>query len=376
MILVDSHWDIYSAFIFFLASIFFIGYLSRKIGLGDKLGLMLYCYHTIFSCVYFGYVSTFGGDAAQYIIPGSVFHGREFALGTIALVHFCELLQEIGFSNLGIWLLFNSFGSIGLVYIASVLMDVANRGHLSRNLVLVFIFLPSVSFWSAGVGKDAISFMAIGLALYAALNFVKRIPLLILAIAFMLLVRPHMAGMMVIAVVISVALSKQINFIPRLIVGAIGLGVAAIMIPFALNYAGVSEDASNLGEYIDARANSNQDGGSSLDIASLPLPLQMFTYLFRPLPFEVRSITQLLASIDNMVLLYLCYVAFKARAIVRNLTLPGNRVFMWWYVLIAWVLLSMTTANLGIAMRQKWMFAPILIFLLISIIAASESKNK
>lgn len=49
---------------------------------------------------------------------------------------------------------------------------------------------------------------------------------------------------------------------------------------------------------------------------------------------------------------------------------------MWWYALIAWVLLSMTTANLGIAMRQKWMFVPVLVFLLISIIAASENINK
>jgi hypothetical protein len=39
------------------------------------------------------------------------------------------------------------------------------------------------------------------------------------------------------------------------------------------------------------------------------------------------------------------------------------------------VLLSMTTANLGIAMRQKWMFTPILIFLLISIIAAAQEKT-
>jgi hypothetical protein len=35
----------------------------------------------------------------------------------------------------------------------------------------------------------------------------------------------------------------------------------------------------------------------------------------------------------------------------------------------------MTTANLGIAMRQKWMFTPILIFLLISMLAAAEKKR-
>jgi hypothetical protein len=39
---------------------------------------------------------------------------------------------------------------------------------------------------------------------------------------------------------------------------------------------------------------------------------------------------------------------------------------MWLYVLLTWVVLATTTANLGISMRQKWMFTPVLVFLLIS----------
>jgi len=107
----------------------------------------------------------------------------------------------------------------------------------------------------------------------------------------------------------------------------------------------------------------------------MSLPVQMFTYLFRPLPFEARSVTQLLASLDNMLLLYLLFVGFKARAKIKKLQFNGNRVFMWCYVGISWVILSMTTANLGIAMRQKWMFVPILIFLLISFLVAIEKRR-
>jgi hypothetical protein len=39
---------------------------------------------------------------------------------------------------------------------------------------------------------------------------------------------------------------------------------------------------------------------------------------------------------------------------------------MWLYVLITWTVLAVTTANLGISLRQKWMFAPVLMFLLLS----------
>ena len=162
----------------------------------------------------------------------------------------------------------------------------------------------------------------------------------------------------------------------RLTIGIIGLVAGVVMIPFAFKYAGLEVDASNLESYIETRQGYNQQGGGGVDISSMSLPMQMFTYMVRPLPFEAKSIPQLLAALDNMLILYLLFIGMKARLSVKNLQLTGNRVFMWWYVGICWVLLSMTTANLGIAVRQKWMFAPILIFLFISIIAAVQEKKK
>jgi len=40
------------------------------------------------------------------------------------------------------------------------------------------------------------------------------------------------------------------------------------------------------------------------------------------------------------------------------------------------VVLAMTTANLGIAIRQKWMFAPMLIFLLISLVGKNRNHSQ
>ncbi|MFA0087035.1 hypothetical protein [Vibrio sp. 10N.261.51.F12] len=373
--LINTHYDVYIAFALFLLSFWLIFNISKQVLVGTKLGTILYLYHSLFSVVYFGFVSNYGGDVGHYLIKGGVFDGRGFALGTVGLVQLCRLLQDIGISNLGIWILFNLMGAIGLIYVAGSLYSITSKKSFSRRIALVFLFLPSLSFWSAGVGKDAISFLAMALALYSAIYFSKRIHLMIIAILLMLFVRPHMAGMFIIAIVLSSVLQKEIPLLTRLTIGGLGLGVAAILIPFALNYAGVNEDASNLGEYVKGRAQANLHGGGAVDIASMPLPLQMFTYLFRPLPIEARSITQLLASLDNVFLLYLAYLGFKSRSVVRNIVLEGNRHFMWFYVLLAWLILSMTTANLGISVRQKWMFTPMLVYLLLSYIAAREKIN-
>lgn len=47
---------------------------------------------------------------------------------------------------------------------------------------------------------------------------------------------------------------------------------------------------------------------------------------------------------------------------------------MWFYAVGTLIILSLTTANLGIAIRQKWMFVPMFIYLFISAIAYSKAN--
>ena len=46
-------------------------------------------------------------------------------------------------------------------------------------------------------------------------------------------------------------------------------------------------------------------GGSSLDISGMSPPMQLATYLYRPLPFEAHNVTALAASLENVFLLLL-----------------------------------------------------------------------
>ena len=123
-------------------------------------------------------------------------------------------------------------------------------------------------------------------------------------------------------------------------------------------------------------------GGSSVDITNMSLPVKLFTYAFRPLPFEAHNLTSLAGSLDNTVLLLVfimgAWVIFKKRGVV--FPRAQNRVFLWAYGLLSWGLLAMVTANLGIAVRQKWMFLPMLLFLLMSRLghrqAAPEQRSR
>lgn len=379
MSLIDSPVQLASTLLVFLAGLFISLAVGKRLRIAPRRAFLLYTWHSLFCLVYTIYAISNGADALVYYLKAS--NGEfMFSVGTGAVVSIATLfVTGLNLSFLGACLLFNIFGSIGLLaFDASLRAATADKSQLMRRFATLIVFLPSVSFWTAALGKDSLAFMAAGLALWCALNMRRRSLLLACSIGIMMLVRPHIAGTMVIALTGSLVIQRKIPLAQRLMLGGVALAATAAMIPFALNYAGVGENAGtdDLVSYVEQRQSVNTQGGSSIDIASMSLPLQLYSYLFRPLPFEATSIFALAASADNVVLLFL-FIAGGIKVLKRGAsTVESNRAFLWLYSLLTWVILAMTTANLGISVRQKWMFAPMLVFLFISLLGKSKHRRK
>ena len=129
----------------------------------------------------------------------------------------------------------------------------------------------------------------------------------------------------------------------------------------------------------EQRQKENLDGASSVDINNMSLVVKLFTYFFRPLPFEAHNFAALAASLDNVVLLLMLFLSLRLVLKRKNFQTDidkSGRIFLWTYSFSAWVILSMTTANLGIAMRQKWMFAPMLIVLTLSALSRAYKSDR
>ncbi|MGB3290163.1 MAG: hypothetical protein WBA83_12900 [Burkholderiaceae bacterium] len=337
--------------------------------------MLLYAWHSLFCLAYAMYAIQNGADALVYYLKAQQ---GEFMppFGTGAVVNIATLfVTGLNLSFLGACLLFNIFGAIGLIAFDACLQTAtANKARLLRRFATLIVLLPSISFWSSALGKDALAFMAAALTLYATLNMGRRAILLAVSIFIMGLVRPHIAGIMVIALAGSMVLQRRLPLGQRVFLGVAALAATAALVPFALTYAGLG-DASGTDDilsYVEQRQSLNTQGGSSVDIASMSLPLQLFSYLFRPLPYEAGSIFGLAASMDNVVLVFLALAGTTQIIKHRRHKLVGNRAFMWFYCLLSWLVLAITTANLGIAVRQKWMFAPLLIYLFISMLGQSR----
>jgi len=378
MDLISTTSQVFTSFLVFVLGGLLIISVAKKMLVTTQFSLAIYLWHTVFCIVYLIYTLKNPADAKRYFNSNNL-NFIEFSPGTKAVELLTSLLRYFDLSYLGCFLFFNIIGTIGLLAFAGALKSVTyNSNKKIKIIALILILLPSVSFWSAGIGKDAISFMATGLALWAALNLKKRQGILVFSILAMLLVRPHIAGMMLIALSIAILFDKNVNLQIKIGLTIFSIIASAVMVPYALKYAGVGENvnAEKLEGYFDKKQNHNLAGGSSLDITSMPLPVKMFTYLFRPLPHEAHNITALLASLDNIMILLLFVISIKH---LNNKKLKldlANRKFLWFFAIITLIILSLTTANLGIAMRQKWMFMPMFIYLLISALALSNTHHK
>ncbi len=378
MELVSSAWHVVSAFLIFVAGLFWSLWLGKRFKSTRHRPWILYLWHTLFCLVYIILVMQSGGDAIGYFddaVTGNV----EFEFGTAAVSFLSYLFVSIGhISFLGVFLVFNIFGYIGLLaFDSSLRIATTDKTKRVKMLASLIVFMPSVSFWSSAIGKDALSFMAIGLALWAAIDFRHRQGLMVFAVLIILMVRPHIAGMMVLALAASQVLDPKVKLKTRFILGSMAIAASVSIVPFALTYAGLA-DASNAGnvqDYVNQRQRYNMEGGGGVDIATMSLPMQLFTYLFRPVIFEARNVTTLAAALDNMLLLLMMAMALLNYFKRHSFRLIGQRTFMWLYVMMTWVVLATTTANLGIAIRQKWMFVPFIVFLLIPYIGKSKRRT-
>ena len=348
--------------------------LNRWLQVSQRIIVLLYFWHTLFCLIYIYYAVNFGADAWGYFVIGGE-NLPPFALGTTVIYWLVSFFLLFDLSFFGVSLCFNIIGAIGLIFFYASLKKVVRfSSRKIQRIVLMIVFLPSVSFWSAAIGKDAISFLSISMALWVVTNFKAKKTLLFFSILVMFLVRPHIAIIMLVSLVASSIFQRSTSIFQKILLGSSAMMALYALIPVVLAYVGLEPDfdISAVNSYVEIRAGHNMYGGGAIDLSSMSFVEKLFTYLFRPLPFEAKGILQLAASVDNVFLLYLLMLGFLAVLKLNFHQSSENRMFMWVFVILTWTMLSLTTANLGISVRQKWIFCPFIIYLLISKLAFSE----
>lgn len=234
---------------------------------------------------------------------------------------------------------------------------------------LLIFFLPSIVFWPATLGKDALIFFFIALSCYGFALLLRRpgaraYASMALGIGGVLLVRPHIAAMLAMAVTVPYAFARnrtgisglllKLVSIPLLIMGTWYLTVQAT------DFLAI-EKPGNTAEVIHRISKNTNQGGSAFgDEQSLGKRLLASPFLLvRPFPWEIHNPQSAVAAGEGFLLLWLLYRRRgTVKAALWGLPTSAFMTFVVVYFIEFSLAFGAVTLNFGILTRERVMVLP------------------
>ena len=350
----------------------------------------LWLYHLLFGVIYYYYVSAQGGsDSLKY------WNGAKEITGDLAIT---ILLEKYGTSimyalnyipsnlmNLSFFtgtVIYCFIGFMGFVFFYKIAFDLIPFNYKFKGVYLfpALFYLPNLHFWSSAVGKDTLLFFCVGLFAYSIMKLNRRIISILFSLLLAYLVRPHIALFLLLGFSMAYLMNDKIASYKRIILFGLLLAGGIVMLPSVMEYTQVEELSVESYESFSENKVKNLSRahtGSSVDVSSYPLPLKIFTFLYRPTFIDIQSATALLAAIENLILLIFTIVVLRLKPIKTFKAAPLIIKGLVFFLIIGTVAFSMSLGNLGIMLRMRNMFLPgMLIFFLWSMSCQYMKKNK
>ncbi|MGJ3236237.1 hypothetical protein [Marivirga sp.] len=333
--------------------------------------------------MYFIYATFNRSDSSYYFYKITTFYrGPEWGDFYGTSTKFIEwfgypFIHGLGFTYEAMMALFSFFGFLGFVFFYKFFRErIAFKTSLFGFDLLYLIFLlPNLHFWSGSFGKGSFIFLGIGLLFYGLNNIPKRYWILLIGALITYQIRPHVLLVILASSLIGFTFSfKGLGWGLKLLMITVATITLGFIYQDVLSMVGLeAETLIEEGLNMDRRAGELSKATSGLDITTMSLPEQVFTFLFRPLFFDAPGMLGIIVSFENVFLLLVTLVfIFKGGIwyIIRGDFAVKTAFFSFITVSIA---LAQISGNLGIAIRQK---SQVMILFLFVIIQMYDDKKK
>lgn len=326
-------------------------------------------------------------DARDYFVAGRSlvddFLRLDFAVetgrnipGTGSVRYLSGLVQVVTFQDeFSTFVVFALFGFVGTALFVRAFV-VALPSADSARYALLLMCWPSVVYWPASTGKDALMMLGLGLtALSLARMLTGRWRVLtwfLVGVAIAAFVRPHVALIAMTAAVAAVVFHSPAG--ERRGLAGRSLVVAALAFAATLALDGVEAafeirelDLRGVGAALDLANLRSTQGGSSFVAARIDsfgdAPWGAATVLLRPFPHEAGSLPMLVSALEGVVLLGLLVMGIPRLVAAAGWIRREAYVGYCLVFSLVFVVLFSSLGNFGILVRQRTMLTPLLLVL-------------
>ena len=247
---------------------------------------------------------------------------------------------------------------------------------------LIFLF-PSILFWTADVGKESAMMFALGLTAYGMALVLARINrgyiYALIGGTIGLVVRPNelvllVGGFAIAMVVRALVRSGQLTQVrrggPIRMIGAFIFVVAAVVIvgitarhlihPLTNGKGGLGSALTKLSQ--NQNGTGAGFGSSGVPYSPNPLyyPRDVYTVLFDPLWFNARSVTQIIASIENTLIIAVFIYSLRRLRYLFRVCAQRPYVLVALIYCLGFFYAFAALGNLGLITRERTLVLPLL----------------
>lgn len=326
-----------------------------------------------------------GADALHYFTVGQNLANGFWARGewplmlplwstTLINTLSAYLVMIIGPSIPALFVLFAFFALWGGYFFYRAFCLAFPNGNRGAAALLLF-FLPSIVYWTACIGKDAVIALFLGIAAYGFAKMRLRPgarSYLVLGAGLLgvMAIRPHVAAMLGVSLVIPYLLARnRRGLVGGLykVAGLLILGAgSAFLVSQAQDFLQIS-DFKKASTTIENITSKTRLGGSAFgQTSSLPARAAMAPFLlFRPLPWEAHNLQSAIASLEGLALLFLLWR--NRNGVLRLVRRWRANTYVLFIVLFAGefcITFSAAASNFGTLSRMRVMLLPFALMLL------------
>lgn len=317
----------------------------------------------------FGYDQWFGGFERWW--------GTRFIENLSGVV-----VSFVGPSMRAEFLVFSLLGFVGL-YCMALAFHRLHPGPPSTDYARLIWLWPSLWFWPSSVGKESVMMLCIGLVTLGHVSRNRRINWVAVAAGILLAfaVRPHVAGILILAAVSAHWLGSWQKFTLRRAAGGVAMIVgAAVLLHYVQTALGLESSVASWLDFYDFSSGQTLQGGGNIgQVPAGPFgpALAVINIWARPFIWEAHNFTALVSALE--ILLFWSFVWLRRRNVGvafrswrHDRLLRFGLAFSFGYTMA----LGFTFGNLGIIARQRALAFPFVFLPLCALSVATRRRSR
>lgn len=345
---------------------------------GFNFSILLVHYHILIG-FYYGWFA-FGTDTSFYWNLGDKFRIFNFeswwdAYGTHNYFVFFINYPFSRLLGLNFWtgtFLYSSVSAWAFILLFLAGQDLFKNSKIRISGVSIWpalLLLPSLHFWSSGIGKDSLIFLFLAMFFYGIRDLRKYVVLVGISSLLLYHVRPHIAFIVLLSSSIMLLLDSKLHFSYKLIFFSLAIVGFVFIYDEVLKFLKIEElNADSIEGLFSTTSGNLSYGRSFVDMSGYPYPLKVFTFLYRPLFFDAHNFSSFLNSVENLISLILTITVFsKVNPIKGYQNSPNAIKIMLLTFIMATIAFAGALSNFGIMVRMKNMTFIYLLFFLVYI---------